>query len=62
MSCDKRVEELESLWAEFIKILKKTEISDSGTEFHPNGITSCRVLDTKRMNEILTRAEEMVNE
>jgi hypothetical protein len=46
---------------EFFKILDIVEESDSGTEFHPVRITSCRVLLTIRIKEILNELKELVN-
>jgi hypothetical protein len=47
---------------EFLKILNKVEVSDNGNEFRPNYIRSCRVMDTKRLGEILREMEEVVKE
>lgn len=47
---------------EFLKILNKVEVSDNGNEFRPNYIRSCRVMDTKRLSEILREMEEVVKE
>jgi hypothetical protein len=38
---------------EFFNLLDKVEESDGGRLFHPTTITSCRVVDAKRLNEIL---------
>jgi hypothetical protein len=46
---------------EFFKILDTVEESDSGTEFHPVFISSCRILFTKRIEEILKELKELVN-
>ena len=53
---------LRDLVREFLKILNKVEVSDSGNEFRPNTIRSCRVMDTKRLGEILREMEEVVEE
>lgn len=37
---------------ELVKLLTVQEMSDSGTLWYPNGITSCRVMDGERMGEI----------
>jgi len=50
----------ERLWKEFITLMEITEESDSGNEFHPNKISSCRAMDGKRLNEILAEARRIV--
>jgi hypothetical protein len=52
--------EAEKLWKEFITLLEITEESDSGYEFNPNKISSCRAMDGKRLNEILVEARGIV--
>jgi hypothetical protein len=52
--------EAEKLWKEFITLLEITEESDSGYEFNPNKISSCRAMDGKRLNEILNEARQIV--
>jgi len=52
-------DELKSQIKEFISLLEKTEISDSGKEFHPNQIDSCRVMDGLRLGEILKSWKEL---
>jgi hypothetical protein len=52
--------EAEKLWKEFITLLEITEESDSGYEFNPNKISSCRAIDGKRLNEILNEARGIV--
>jgi hypothetical protein len=53
--------ELEQLTHELLKYLNKEEESDSGHQFRPNYISSCRVLDGQRMGKILKRMEELVS-
>jgi hypothetical protein len=55
-----RAEKLEKLWKEFITLMEITEESDSGYEFNPNKISSCRALDGRRLNEILVEARQIV--
>ena len=57
-----RAEKSEKLWKEFITLMEITEESDSGNEFNPNKISSCRAMDGKRLNEILIEAREMTYE
>ena len=52
--------EAERLWKEFITLMEITEESDSGYEFNPNKISSCRAIDGKRLNEILNEARGIV--
>jgi hypothetical protein len=44
---------LAALVKEFISLLDITEESDSGNEFKPNRISSCRVMDGERMEKLL---------
>ena len=55
-----RAEKAEKLWKEFITLMEITEESDSGYEFNPNKISSCRAIDGRRLNEILNEARGMV--
>jgi len=55
-----RAEKSEKLWKEFITLMEITEESDSGYEFNPNKISSCRAIDGRRLNEILNEARGMV--
>ena len=55
-----RAEKSERLWREFITLMEITEESDSGNEFNPNKISSCRSIDGHRLNEILNEARQIV--
>lgn len=44
----------------FLDILNIREISDSDREFSPVYISSCRVMLTKELSEILNRFEQFV--
>lgn len=52
-------EKFKILLRELFIYLEKEEESDSGTIFRPNKISSVRVLDTKRINEILVQLKEL---
>ena len=52
---------LHELLIEFFKILDTVEESESGKEFHPVYISSCRVLKTKRLNEIFSEIKKIIN-
>lgn len=43
---------------ELIKLLTIVEVSDSGREFYPNKIQSCRVMDGKRITEIIEKYKD----
>lgn len=43
----------------FFEILNHTEESDSGRQFQPNYISSCRVWDTHRLNRLITQMKEL---
>lgn len=49
------------LWREFIRLLEIREESDSGREFSPNRIQSCRVVDGQRIDEIITAAKSLLD-
>lgn len=49
------------LLVEFMGYLNKVEVSDNDRVFRPNRISSCRVMDTKAMNEILQEAKRRVS-
>ena len=51
--------ELEQLCIELVDIITKIEVSDSGTEFFPTQITSCRCFDSSRIGDILARVIEI---
>lgn len=53
---------LKKLVKEFLDILDTTEESDSGTVFHPVYISSCRVMKTKMVGEILNELKELTRE
>jgi hypothetical protein len=48
------VEHPKSLLLEFIELLEIKEETDNGRIFHPNRISSVRVSDGAKMNELLT--------
>lgn len=47
---------LESTVKAFIRLLETVEVSDSGREFRPNYISSCRAQDASRLIQLV---EEM---
>lgn len=52
---------LTSLWHQLFFLLDITEESDSGNEFRPNYITSCRAVDGERIQKILEEAKQLIN-
>ena len=52
---------LTSLWHQLIFLLEITEESDSGNEFRPNRISSCRAVDGDRIQKILEEAKQLIN-
>ena len=52
---------LHELLIEFFQILDSVEESDSGKEFHPVYISSCRVMKTKRLSEIFSEIKYIIN-
>lgn len=53
MKCADRIEELETLIKDFFILLDKTEETDDGRVFHPNHISSCRVEDGQKLENLL---------
>ena len=53
--------ELKKLLTEFFNILDEVEVSESGREFHPVYISSCRVMKTKRIGELLTQMKDIID-
>ena len=51
---------LTELLTEFFTILDEVEESDSGTEFHPVFISSCRALKTIRINELFYDIKQII--
>lgn len=45
---------------ELIDLLEKVETSDSGKEFSPNSISTCRVLDGNRLCEIIFNLKRLI--
>lgn len=56
-----KVNNLSALWSQFIDIMDIVEESDSGNEFRPNRILSCRALDAQKMSDIIEKAKLVVN-
>lgn len=52
---------LHELVKEFISYLDYTEESDSGREFHPIVVSSCRVMMTEPLGEVLNRLRKAVD-
>ena len=52
---------LTSLWHQLFFLLDITEESDSGNEFRPNRISSCRAVDGERIQKILEEAKQLIN-
>ena len=52
---------LTSLWHQLFFLLDITEESDSGNEFRPNYISSCRAVDGERIQKILEEAKQLIN-
>jgi len=58
-----RLTELAKHAATFIRLLEVVETNDDGTrEFRPNTIASCRALDARDMNEVLTEMRRIARE
>lgn len=44
---------------ELFELLDKQEETDDGRVFHPNRISSCRVADTEKLNQILNQLRKL---
>lgn len=55
-------QELLQLVKEYLALLNIVETTDDGREFRPNQLGSCRAIDGARMNAILARLQDMVND
>lgn len=54
-------EELSQAVREFFAILDTTEDSEmTGKEFHPTTIQSCRVLESQKLEKILSRMKQLI--
>ena len=56
------MDDIKKLVKEFISILDTTEVSDNGHRWHPNQLSSCRVVEGVRMNAILLKLKELIYE
>ena len=54
--------ELKDLDKEFLDILDEVEESAYGRKFNPVYVSSCRVLKTKRVGELLTDMKKLTEE
>ena len=52
--------QINKLVKELLEIFDTIEESDSGLMFHPVQISSCRVMLSKRVNEILVKLKELL--
>ncbi|MHA1789191.1 MAG: hypothetical protein ACTSXT_08185 [Candidatus Helarchaeota archaeon] len=57
---EKEIERLRGYWKEFFSILDIVEESDSGRKFRPVYISSCRVLESKKIREIFDNVREQI--
>jgi len=56
------LEDLKSLCSDFLSILNIVEESDSGRDFHPTRIISCRARDGVKINKILAHISRIVTD
>lgn len=61
MTTDRTDDKMKKLIKEFLSLLDIEEESDNGHLFKPNQISSCRVFDGQRINEILEELKKIVN-
>ena len=50
------------MMARFFEVLDRVEESDGGRLFHPTTITSCRVMESAELNQILPKLKEWSQE
>jgi len=53
---------LQQLVGQLLDILEAKEESDSGNEFHPTVIRSCRVQDSAKLNEIMPQITRLIRD
>ena len=53
MNLTSKAQAYDVLVKELFELLDKTEETDEGRVFHPNRISSCRALDTEKLNQVL---------
>jgi len=53
--------DMKKLLTEFFEILDEIESTDEGRDFHPVYISSCRVMKSKRIDEIFTEIKKQIN-
>lgn len=55
---EKERDEIAALVRRLFALLETVEVSDSEREFHPTYISSCRVMHTQELNELLPKLKE----
>jgi len=53
MSLTSKAQQYDVLVKELFRLLDKTEETGEGRVFHPNRISSCRVLDGEKLEQVL---------
>jgi hypothetical protein len=57
-----KIEQFRTATTELIRLLEIEEESDDGNRFHPNRISSCRVIDGMQINQCLKKLKELAAE
>lgn len=62
MSLTSKAQAYDVLVKELFRLLDITEETDDGRVFHPNRITSCRVLDAEKLNQVLVELKRTLED
>ena len=57
-----KVEQYDVLVKELFSLLDKTEETSEGRAFHPNRISSCRLLDGEKLEQVLKELKNLMKE
>jgi hypothetical protein len=62
MSLTSKAQQYDVLVKELFRLLDITEETDEGRVFHPNRISSCRVLDGEKLEQVLKELRNTVED
>ena len=62
MSLTSKAQAYDVLVRELFRLLDKTEQTDEGRYFKPNRITSCRVMDAEKLEQVLKELKNVLED
>ena len=62
MSLTSKAQQYDVLVKALFELLDRTEETDEGRVFHPNRISSCRVLDAEKLNQVLVELKRTLDD